>query len=90
VDGVGGMNAISIHRQSFSRKEPAMMSLPEFIYLAMGAIVARVLLEKTDTRGYKSLQWSQFIFDILRIVVLWPLVLFLDTFVGWLKAEEET
>lgn len=66
-----------------------MMSLPEFIYLGMGAIVARVLLEKTDTHGYKSLQWAQFIFYILRIVVLWPLVLFLETFVGWLKTEEK-
>lgn len=65
-----------------------MMSLPEFIYLCMGAIIARVMLEKTITTGFSSMQWAQFVFDILRIVVLWPLVLFLNTFIGWLKTEE--
>ncbi len=64
------------------------MSLPELIYLAMGAIIARILLEKTSTKGFTTLQWLQFIFDILRILILWPLVLFLEKFEKWLKTEE--
>lgn len=64
------------------------MSLPEVLYLAMGAIIARILLEHTTTKGYSTLQWSQFIFEVLRIIILWPLVLFLRTFQSWLKEEE--
>jgi hypothetical protein len=65
------------------------MSLPELIYLFMGAIIARIQLEKTSTKGFTRIQWLQFIFDIFRIVILWPLVLFLDTFEAWLKSEEK-
>lgn len=65
------------------------MSLPELIYLAMGALIARILLEKTTTKGFSSLQWFQFLFDILRIMLLWPLVLFLEKFENWLKTEEK-
>jgi hypothetical protein len=65
------------------------MSLPELIYLAMGAIIARIILENTSTKGFTSLQWFQFIFDILRIVILWPLVLFLEKFGIWLHSEED-
>ncbi len=64
------------------------MSLPELIYLAMGAIIARIILDKTSTKGFTILKWLQFIFDILRIVILWPLVLFLEKFENWLKSEE--
>ena len=64
------------------------MSLPEVLYLAMGAIIARILLEHISTKGYTFLQWSQFIFEVMRIVILWPLVLFLRTFESWLKEEE--
>jgi hypothetical protein len=63
------------------------MSLPEVLYLAMGAIITRILLEHTSTKGYTTLQWAQFIFEILRILILWPLVLFLKTFESWLKEE---
>jgi hypothetical protein len=65
------------------------MSLPEFIYLAMGALLARILLEKTSTKGFSALQWAQFIFNIMRILILWPLVLFLDKLDSWLKTEEK-
>jgi hypothetical protein len=64
------------------------MSLPECIYLAMGAIIARIILDKTSTKGFSTLKWFQFIFDILRILILWPLVLFLEKFENWLKSEE--
>ncbi len=64
------------------------MSLPEFLYLLMGAIVTRILLEKTSTKGFTTLNWLQFIFEILRIAILWPLVLFLEKFEKWLKTED--
>ncbi len=61
------------------------MSIPEWIYLGMGMMVARILLDGTDPRGYAWLSWMQFIFDIVRIVVLWPLVLFVERVEAWLK-----
>jgi hypothetical protein len=61
------------------------MSIPEWIYLAMGAMIARILLDGTQTRGYAWLEWTQFIFNIVRIVVLWPLVLFVERVEAWLK-----
>jgi len=61
------------------------MSIPEWIYLGMGMTVARILLDGTDTRGYAWLSWLQFIFNIVRIVVLWPLVLFVERVEAWLK-----
>jgi hypothetical protein len=54
----------------------------------MGAIIARIILDKTSTKGFSTLKWFQFIFDILRILILWPLVLFLEKFENWLKSEE--
>jgi hypothetical protein len=65
----------------------ADMSLPELIYLAMGAMIARIKLEKISTREFNRLQWLQYIFEILRITILWPLVLFIDQFEAWLKSE---
>ncbi len=64
------------------------MSLPEFLYLAMGAIITRIYLENTSTKGFKTFDWVQLIFEILRVVVLWPLVLFLEKFEKWLKTED--
>ena len=61
------------------------MSIPEWIYLAMGAMIARILLDGTSTRGFSRLQWLQFIFDVVRIVFLWPLVLFVEKVEAWLK-----
>ncbi len=63
------------------------MALPEILYLAMGAIIARILLENVFSKGFSEMQWSQVIFEVLRIVVLWPLVLFLRTFESWLREE---
>jgi hypothetical protein len=52
----------------------------------MGLILARILLEGTNTRGFTWLQWLQFLVDAARIVMLWPLVLFIEKFVTWLKS----
>lgn len=61
------------------------MSIPEWIYFAMGAVIARILLDGTSTKGYRPLQWLQLVFDISRIVILWPLVLFVEKVEEWLK-----
>lgn len=61
------------------------MSIPEWIYLVMGVMVARILLDGTSSRGFGRLDWMRFIFDILRIVILWPLVLFVEKVEAWLK-----
>jgi hypothetical protein len=65
------------------------MSIPEWIYLAMGAMIARILLDGTSTRGFHWLEWLQYIFDILRIVLLWPLVLFIEKVEAWLKPDHK-
>jgi hypothetical protein len=61
-------------------------SAPALIYLAMGLIIARIQLEGVNTRGFTWLQWLQFLVDAARIVMLWPLVLFIEKFEAWLKS----
>lgn len=63
------------------------ISAPALIYLAMGMMIARIHLENTRTRGFTWLQWLQFLVDAARIVMLWPLVLFMEKFEGWLKSD---
>ncbi len=62
------------------------ISPPALIYIAMGIVIARILLDKTNTRGFTSLQWAQFLVDAARIVMLWPLILFIEKFETWLKS----
>jgi hypothetical protein len=69
------------------------LSAPALIYIGMGLVIARILLDGTSTRGYTWLQWLQFLVDAARIVMLWPLVLFMEKFEAWLKSDsndEET
>lgn len=61
------------------------ISAPALIYIAMGLVIARILLDGTNVRGYKWLQWLQFLVDAARITLLWPLVLFIEKFEAWLK-----
>ena len=63
------------------------ISAPALIYLGMGLVIARILLEHTKTRSFTWLQWLQFLVDAARIVMLWPLVLFMEKFEGWLKSD---
>lgn len=63
------------------------ISAPALIYLGMGLVIARILLENTKTRGFTRLQWLQFLVDAARIVMLWPLVLFMEKFESWLKSD---
>ena len=63
------------------------ISAPALIYLWMGLVIARILLENTKTRSFTRLQWLQFLVDAARIVMLWPLVLFMEKFESWLKSD---
>ena len=60
-------------------------STPLIIYVAMGVFITRIQLDKTNTRGYRWLQWLQFGVDVLRIVFMWPLVLFIEKSQNWLE-----
>lgn len=62
-----------------------MITPPVLVYLGMGLVVARAMLDRTQTRGLTWLQWLQFLVDALRIVLLWPLVLFVEKIGTWLK-----
>ena len=63
------------------------ISAPALIYIGMGVIIARILLDGTNTRGFSWLQWLQYLVDAARIVMLWPLVLFIEKFEAWLKSD---
>ena len=65
------------------------ISAPALIYIGMGLMIARIQLEGTNTRGYSWLKWLQFLVDAARIVMLWPLVLFLEKFETWLKSDSK-
>ena len=60
------------------------ISLPVLIYMGMGLVLARILIDRSKLHGPDWLSWLQFLVDVLRIVLLWPLVLFVDKLVGWL------
>jgi hypothetical protein len=64
------------------------ISVPALIYIGMGLVVARILLDGTSTRGFRWLQWLQFLVDAARMVLLWPLVLFLEKLDVWLKSSD--
>ncbi len=63
------------------------ISAPVLIYLGMGLMLAHILLNSTSTRGYTWLQWLQYLVDAARIIMLWPLVLFIEKFETWLKSD---
>ena len=60
-------------------------AIPLAIYLVMGIVTARIQLEGVNFKAFTFLKWLQFIVDVLRIVMLWPLVLFIDKSKGWLE-----
>lgn len=61
------------------------ISAPALVYIGMGLVMARILLDGTSTRRFTWLQWLQFLVDAARIVLLWPLVLFIEKLEHWLK-----
>ena len=65
------------------------ISPPVLIYIGMGLVVARVQLDNTYLRGLKWLGWLQFLVKAGSIVLLWPLVLFIDKLQEWLNSSHE-
>jgi hypothetical protein len=63
------------------------MTAPAIVYLGMGFIVARIMLDGKKTRGFTWLEWLQFLVDAARIVLLWPLVLLVEKVETWLKTD---
>ncbi len=66
-----------------------LFSPPVLVYLGMGLMSARILLEQETLRGINWLQWLQFFVRAGSIVLLWPLVLFIDKFEHWVKSPGE-
>ena len=58
---------------------------PALLYLGMGLVMARILLDGTSIRRLKWLGWLQLLGKATSITLLWPLVLFLEKLEGWLK-----
>lgn len=64
-------------------------AIPLSLYIVMGIIITRIQLDKTDTHGYTWLQWLQLVVDILRILFMWPLVLFIEKSQSWLEKSAQ-
>jgi hypothetical protein len=62
------------------------MTPPTLVYLGMGLVVARIMLDGRQTRGLTWLQWLQYLVDAARITLLWPLVLLVEKVSTWLRA----
>lgn len=62
---------------------------PALIYVGMGALVARIMVDGTSTKEYSWLQWLRFLVRIASITLLWPLILFAEKLQGWLGHDGE-
>lgn len=60
-------------------------STPLFIYLMMGIIITRIQLDQVNPKGYSWLQWLQYIVEVLKNILMWPLVLFIEKAQQWLE-----
>ncbi len=60
-------------------------TIPLCIYSVMGIVIARIQLNQVDVKQFTLLGWLQFLVDALRIVFLWPLVLFIEKSKSWLE-----
>ncbi|MBA4384172.1 MAG: hypothetical protein C0410_05500 [Anaerolinea sp.] len=60
-------------------------AIPLSLYIVMGIIITRIQLDKTSTREFRWLQWMQYGVDVLRIVFMWPLILFIEKSQSWLE-----
>ncbi|MBA3075259.1 MAG: hypothetical protein FP831_16775 [Anaerolineae bacterium] len=67
-------------------EEISAFSTPLIIYIVMGIFITRIQLDQVNPRGYKWLQWMQFVVDVLKNVLLWPLVLFIEKSQQWLAS----
>jgi hypothetical protein len=65
------------------------MEPPALLYIGMGALMARIMLDGTVTRDYKWLEWLRFLVRVASITLLWPLMLFVERLQGWLGTSPE-
>lgn len=73
-----------MHSEVTNQVSPAVL-----IYIGMGATTARILLDGSIQAKKTWLEWLQFLVRVGSIVLLWPLVLFLEKFEIWLKSSEQ-
>ena len=69
------------------RESLSTFSIPLFIYIVMWVVITRIQLNAVNPMRFGWLEWLQFAVDVLRIVFLWPLVLFTDKLHGWLVSS---
>jgi hypothetical protein len=62
----------------------ANISLPAVIYIGMGFVLVRILIDRELLSSSGWLKWFQLLIDALRIILFWPLVLFTEKLVDWL------
>jgi hypothetical protein len=65
------------------------MEPPALIYIAMGALMARIMMDGTVTKGYSWLEWLRFLVRAASITLLWPLMLFVERLQAWLGTSPE-
>lgn len=73
-----------MHPDLTSQFSPAAL-----IYIGMGAVIAKILVENPSQNKKTWLEWLQFLVKAGSIVLLWPLVLFIEKFELWLKSSEQ-
>jgi hypothetical protein len=65
-------------------------SPPVLVYLGMGIFMARIILENTNLRTLNWLARAQFLVQAGSIILLWPLVLFIEKLESWLKPNGDS
>jgi hypothetical protein len=66
------------------------MEPPALLYIGMGALIARIMLDGTVTRDFKWLEWLRFLVRVASITLLWPLMLFVERLQAWLGTSPES
>ena len=65
------------------------MEPPALLYVGMGALMARIMLDGTVTKQFSWLEWLRFLVRIASITLLWPLMLFVEKLQAWLGTSSE-
>ena len=56
-----------------------------FVYIAIGIASAKMLMEKDQAKSAQFFGHIQFAVKASSIIILWPLVLFIDKFEDWIQ-----
>lgn len=59
------------------------------LYLGVGLVVARIMLDGININGFRLLQWLQLLVNVARITLFWPLVLFIEKLDEWLRSSKD-